>query len=91
VVALPGLDFEVPLTDPNGAPLSGLKVMLRTRKKPELGLQARTDRWGVLKVRKLPLGDYLLVVEREERFSSELSFHWDGTPHVNLEVGWEEK
>jgi hypothetical protein len=91
VVALPGLDFEVPLTDPNGASLSGLKVMLRTRKKPELGLQARTDRWGVLKVRKLPPGDYLLVAEREERFSRELPFHWDGTPHLNLEVGWEEK
>jgi len=30
-------------------------------------------------------------VKREERFSSELPFHWDGTPLSSLEVDWEEK
>lgn len=80
VVSIPGYDFELLVKAPDGQPAGDVIIWLKSKGKPPLEAQGRTDASGKWQIPQLPTGDYRITVyARTLHARAVKSFSWERT------------
>ncbi|HVR74267.1 MAG TPA: carboxypeptidase-like regulatory domain-containing protein, partial [Planctomycetota bacterium] len=81
VVAQPGTDLEVHVTQPDGLDAAGMSISLKGEGKPPIEAEGRTDAKGIWRLRRLPPGSYQLRVDSPAGdLSARMAIEWQGDP-----------